>query len=84
MPKTIKTAVSLPAETFRRAEALRRKSGRSRSELYAAALEALLKAVEVRELEERYAAGYRAKPETRAEIDWALRAGLTALEPGDW
>ncbi len=84
MDRSIKTAVSLPAETYRRVEAVRRKSKQSRSALYAQALEAFLKAQEVREMEARYEAGYRAKPETKAEIEWATQASLTALEPEDW
>lgn len=84
MARTIKTAISLPAETFRKAEVLRRKANFSRSEFYATALDAFFKALEVRELEERYAEGYRAKPESKREIDWALQASLTALQPEDW
>lgn len=84
MAKTIKTAVSLPAETFKRAEALRRKTGKSRSGLYAAALEALCKAQEVREKEARYEAGYRKHPETAEEVEWATKASLLSLQPEDW
>jgi hypothetical protein len=84
MSKVIKTAVSLPSETFRRAEALRRKASQSRSQFYATALDAFFKALEVRELESRYEAGYRAKPEAKGDIDWAVRAGLSVLEPEDW
>lgn len=85
--KAVKTAVSLPAETFQRAEALRRKEGKTRSALYAEALEAHLKALEVRELEARYEAGYRKHPETEAElaeIDAFAKLSAQSLEPEDW
>lgn len=84
---SIKTAVSLPAETFRKAEALRRKKSKSRSSFYADALKAYLEAQEVREMEARYEAGYRARPETEAEKAQAealFNTAAGALEPEDW
>ena len=87
MQNFIKTAISLPTDTYRRAEALRRKAGKSRSELYASAIEALLSAIEVRESDARYEDGYRAKPETareRADAQAFLKAGLPSLDKEDW
>jgi metal-responsive CopG/Arc/MetJ family transcriptional regulator len=84
MAKSIKIAVSLPSDTFHLAENLRRKEKRSRSELYAKALEAYLKADELREMDARYEAGYRAKPESKEDTAWATRASLTSLKSGDW
>lgn len=66
--KTIKTAVSLPAETYFKAEKLRKKLGKSRSAMVADALAQVVKAAETREAEDRYAAAYRLKPETPEEI----------------
>ncbi len=84
MTRSIKTAISLPAETFRRAEKIRRKNGRSRSELYAAALELYLRTLEVRDLEAVYEAGYRKRPETPEDIQAALQASTEALQAEDW
>lgn len=84
MPKSVKTAVSLPAEIFERAEALRRRKRKSRSGLYSAALEAFLKAEEIREKEARYEAGYRKHPEDPAELEPLLRLSLEALPKEDW
>lgn len=84
MSKTIKTAISVPVGTFRRAENFRRKTGKSRSALYSAALESYFKAQEVREKEARYEAGYREKPETEAETSWITAAGLAGLDKEDW
>ncbi|MBI5881534.1 MAG: hypothetical protein HZB91_00285 [Elusimicrobia bacterium] len=84
MKKSIKTAVSLPEDTYRRAESLRRKNGASRSALYASALQEYFKALEVRDAEDRYAAGYRAAPEDPADLKaWAKAAG-SALGKEDW
>lgn len=88
MTKTIKTAVSLPRATFERAESFRRKKRRSRSGLYATALdaylEACLKAEEIRELEARHVEGYRRQPEDPAEIEPLLRLALQSLPKEDW
>ena len=56
--KTIKTAVSLPAETYSNAEKLRKKLGKSRSEFIGDALAAVIKADEIREKESRDNAAY--------------------------
>lgn len=82
MKNAIKTAVSLPAETFRRGEALRRSLRASRSALYAAALEAYFRAQDIREKEERYLAGYRKKPDL--PDPWLTAAWMTGLEKEDW
>lgn len=81
---TIKTAVSLPDTTYRRAETARRKNRQSRSALYARALELYLKALEVRELEARYEAGYRKHPEDPEEIRALGKAGLSVLSKEPW
>lgn len=80
----VKTAVSLPAVTFSDIEAFRRKTGRTRSQVYADALRAYLRSIEVAELEARYEAGYKAHPEDAAEIDALLGATLPLLPKEDW
>ncbi|MFH1725437.1 MAG: hypothetical protein ABII00_12570 [Elusimicrobiota bacterium] len=82
--RAVKTAISLPSGTYERAEALRRENGQSRSELYAAALQVYFKALEVREKEARYVAGYRDKPEDIDEIAAVARAGAAAFPREDW
>ena len=71
--KTIKTAVSLPAETYRKAEKLRKKLGKSRSEMIADALAGVIKAEETREKEERDNAAYAKNPYTAEEIEEAMQ-----------
>jgi metal-responsive CopG/Arc/MetJ family transcriptional regulator len=71
--KTIKTAVSLPAETYHKAEKLRKKLRKSRSEMVADALAAVIKTEEIREKEARDNAAYAKNPYTPEEIEEAMR-----------
>lgn len=84
--KTIKTAVSLPTEVYQKAEKLRKKLNKSRSELVAEALGKLVKDAEVREMEARDAAAYRRYPETAEEIALAQFATEEAWKnlDDDW
>lgn len=80
----MKTAFSLPEPLFRAAEAKRKRSGLSRSALYARALEAYLRADQVRELEARYEAGYREAPDDSGEIEALLKATAGTLGEKEW
>ena len=71
--KTIKTAVSLPAETYLKAEKLRKKLGKSRSQMIADALAGVIKTEEIREKEARDNAAYAKNPYTAEEIEEAMR-----------
>lgn len=90
MATTTKTAISLPTDTFRRAEALRKRKRLSRSGFYAEAIEAFLKAERTRELDDAYIAAYKRRPETdqeRADAEAMMRhaAEATLLEdPTGW
>ena len=81
--KTIKTAVSLPAETYNKAEKLRKKLGKSRSQMISDALAAVIKTEEVREKEARDNAAYAKNPYTQSEIDEAMRNTEEALKQYD-
>lgn len=86
MEHSVKTAISLPAETYQRAEAARKKAGKSRSELYAQALNGFLRALEVREMEASYEAGYRKhpeRPEEVAEVEALAKLAAAAWDPED-
>jgi metal-responsive CopG/Arc/MetJ family transcriptional regulator len=83
----VKIAVSLPTKTFRRVESARKKLGESRSALYVKALEDYLRAMEVREMERRYEAGYRKRPMTRKELkelEAFMKAGLSGWGKESW
>lgn len=81
--KTIKTAVSLPAETYLKAEKIRKKIGKSRSALIALALSQLIKKIEIRETEARDNAAYKRNPPTAAEIEEARLHSEEALNQYD-
>jgi len=85
--KTIKTAVSLPAETYHKAEKLRKKLGKSRSQMIADALAKVVKEAEARESDERVIASYKKYPETDEEVAQAQAATEKAwgeLFDDDW
>jgi metal-responsive CopG/Arc/MetJ family transcriptional regulator len=71
--KTIKTAVSLPAETYHKAEKLRKKMGKSRSQFISDALSGVIKTEEIREKEARDNAAYEKNPYTAEEIEEAMK-----------
>jgi len=73
----MKTAISLPDATFRRADAVARRLGLSRSELYVKALEAYLGPPSEEELTARFDAIYAVVP---SNLDPELReAQLNAI-----
>jgi hypothetical protein len=80
--KTVKTAVSVPDDLFRLAEATARRLRVSRSELYSKALAEFLKQQDARAITERLNDVYSRYP---AKIDPRLhRAQLESLEKDDW
>jgi metal-responsive CopG/Arc/MetJ family transcriptional regulator len=81
--KTIKTAVSLPAETYHKAEKLRKKLGKSRSEMVADALAEVIKTEEIREKEARDTAAYLKDPDTDADVAKAMAATEEAWKEFD-
>ena len=81
--KSIKTAVSLPAETYLKAEKLRKKLGKSRSEMIADALAALIKTTETLEKEARDNAAYAKNPYTAEEIEEAMKRTEETLKQYD-
>ena len=81
--KTIKTAISLPAEIYHKAEKLRKKIGKSRSKMIADALLKMIKEIENRERDEREIAAYKKHPETPEEIATAMAATEEAWKQYD-
>jgi predicted transcriptional regulator len=78
----MKTAISIPDELFGRAEALARKTGKSRSQLYQEALVEYL-------LRRDPGAVTQAMEEALAEIDpqldaWVIEAGRRTFERTEW
>jgi len=78
----MKTAISLPDRLFRSADALARKLGMSRSELYATALAEYLAKHQAAKVTERLNSVYRSEP---SGLDKGLRrAQRRAVGPTDW
>ena len=78
----MKTAVSVPDDLFRQAEAAARRFGISRSELYAKAIAEFLKQQDVSAITERLNQVYSRHP---AKVDSGLhRAQLKSLEKDAW
>ena len=63
MKSVAKVAVSIPADTLKSLERLRRKQGRSRSAAVTAAIEHWIQAQELGEADRRYVEGYLRTPE---------------------
>ena len=80
---TIKTAVSLPAEIYHKAEKMRKKLGKSRSQMIADALAGVIKTEETREKEERDNAAYAKNPYSPEEIEEAMRRTEETLKQYD-
>lgn len=78
----MKTAVSMPDDLFRKAEAVAHRLRVSRSQLYARAIEEFLKAQQVNAITERLNDVYSRMP---AKVEPALeRAQLKSLQKDAW
>jgi len=85
MPKTAaKVAVSVPAGLYRAIEAVRKRTGQSRSAVVQEALRHWLRSRAEADLVRDYEAGYRRRPESRHEVaaSWATAIGV--FEDDDW
>ncbi|MBI5245846.1 MAG: hypothetical protein HY923_01595 [Elusimicrobia bacterium] len=72
--KTIKTAVSLPADLYIRAEKMRKKMGKSRSKMITESLAKAVREAEIKDMEERDNAAYAKNPHTKEEIEEIMAA----------
>ena len=87
MSHTIKTAISLPREDFRRIESFRKGAKKSRSQVIQEAVRHWFRKHSQKETEARYARGYARFPEeskTNDEIKALFRAGLAGWEKEEW
>ncbi|MBI4584519.1 MAG: ribbon-helix-helix protein, CopG family [Planctomycetes bacterium] len=84
MQKTVKTAISIPREDFKVIESMRKKSGKSRSEILVEAWRAWLGTQEKEDLDRQYEEAYRKKPENLAEIKSALAASAPVWGKEEW
>ena len=84
MPKTVKTAISMPRDVFQLVELIRKETGKSRSEILVDAFHAWIAARKKQELEKRYEKAYRKRPEKLAELDCLLNASTPAWGKERW
>ena len=79
MKRAAKIAVSLPAETLRSLERVRRRLGTSRSAAVARAIDAWLQVMELGSDDKRYAEAYLRTPERTSET-----AAIAAAAVAEW
>ena len=84
MPKTIKTAISMPSDVFQLVESIRKETGKSRSEILVEAFHAWIAARKKEVLEKRYENAYRNKPEKLTGMDSLLKASAPAWGKERW
>ncbi|MDA1095709.1 MAG: ribbon-helix-helix protein, CopG family [Chloroflexi bacterium] len=84
MRKSVKIAISMPAEVLEAVETRRAASGETRSEFFRRAVEARMRRENEREADERYVKSYRDHPEDPAELEALFRLGLEAWAEEPW
>ncbi len=85
MPKgAAKVAVSVPAQLYRAVEALRKRTGQTRSAVVQEALRHWLRSRAEADLVREYEAGYRRRPEGRCEVAAARATAIGVFEDDGW
>ena len=84
MARTTKIAVSLDAALLDQLEAVRERTGESRSATVSRALRLLVKQAERERLTSEYVAAYRRSPETSEEVDVARDVARRVLRAVPW
>ena len=81
MKAAAKIAISLPAETLAQVEALRERTGKSRSAIFAEAVKVLLSREQVDVREQRYVEAYLRRPVHHEETANLAAAAVATWEP---
>ncbi len=81
--KAAKVAVSLPADTLRSVERVRRKVGLTRSAVFQEAVEFWLRRHLIEGDDRTYVEGYLRRPERSDEVEAIAGAATAAWEPWD-
>lgn len=85
MPRSVKIAVTVPAELHRAVESACKRHARSQSGIIQEALRHWLRHQAQAECVREYEAGYRRKPEGKREIDAAMATAVGLLrDEDDW
>ncbi len=72
MSSVIKTAIALPKADYQLIETIRKKTGKSRSQILVEAFHAWLKDRENKKLEKQDIEGYRKYPEDASHYEWVV------------
>jgi hypothetical protein len=84
MTRTVKTAIALPREDFQLVETIRKETGKSRSQIFVEAFRSWVAARQKKQLDDKYAEGYRRIPEDLTEIDALARASSSVWGKDEW
>ncbi|MBI2119655.1 MAG: hypothetical protein HYT97_08520 [Elusimicrobia bacterium] len=84
MTNSVRTAISLRKEDYQHLESVRKKLDKSRSEIFQEAIHDLFHKIEIQNLENRYAEGYRKKPEDFTEMNAYFKAGRLSIPKERW
>ncbi|MCZ7625936.1 MAG: hypothetical protein C3F12_11140 [Candidatus Methylomirabilota bacterium] len=84
MGKTVKIAISLPADLLEALEKERQARNESRSQFFREAVEHLLRQKRLQETVKQYVQGYLAEPESDEEVASVQQASMGALRLEDW
>ncbi|MCB4756338.1 MAG: ribbon-helix-helix protein, CopG family [Elusimicrobia bacterium] len=84
MARMIKTAVSIPKEDFKIVESLRKKTGKTRSQIIVEAFHSWLREIRMKELDDQYEEGYRKQPEDPREVEAFFKVGLETWGKEKW
>lgn len=84
MARTMKTAITIPKEDFALVETVRKETGKSRSQVLVEAFHAWIAGRRREDMEDRYEAAYRRRPEDLAETKAFLKAGAPVWGKEDW
>lgn len=82
--RAVKVAITIPESEFREVEAIRKRLKTTRSGVILRALAHWLAAQREAQLDRAYQAGYRRKPETKAEIKTQQILAMPALMSEEW
>jgi metal-responsive CopG/Arc/MetJ family transcriptional regulator len=83
-PRTVKVAISLPAEKFRQVERMRKERKLSRSAAIAEALSRWIDDSESAKKIRAYVEGYRRRPEAQNELRTLATLGAQVLAAEEW
>ncbi|MBI5473262.1 MAG: ribbon-helix-helix protein, CopG family [Ignavibacteriae bacterium] len=84
MANTVKTAIAIPREDYELVEAIRKETGKSRSQILVEAFQEWVSRRRKEKLESHYEAAYRKHPERLDELKTTLKASAAVWGKDTW